>query len=398
MKLLKFALLFFSCLLASICTVSAVDIGLSPATAGFHKMLRGGYASRYVTLSTSIPQPLTAHYTVYGEVKDWISLDVNGTTFVLSRDEPFRLKVMVTPPDDIQNGDYSGYIRIITDKLGDLEGGTGSVVRAAVSLQLKVEITGEEILACRAGAFSIPSVEVGYPLDVSYTVINDGNVKLKPRVEVDIWDQFRENLLYSDEFFEETVLQTEQERITKRVVLELPVGQYWANLNVVECGISQLLTFSVLEKGAIADDGDLLAVKTKPWVHVGEIVPITAMFRNNGDRSVFAVFRAGISYNDQIIHLIETSELEVAKYEYANFTEFFTPQYPGKFVVSGRVHYNKKITYEKGTVMNVMPEERPSPLLPRRLRPLPVIIYVGIMLTIIWLLIRIRRRRRLRRR
>jgi hypothetical protein len=377
----------------------AVNIGISPGIAVFSKMLRGGYASRAVVVSTSIAEPLTVHYEVYGDVKDWIQVDVNGSSFTISGQNPFRLKVMVRPPSDVQNGNYTGYIRIVTDKLGTLKEGTGSVVKAAVNLQLRVEITGEEILACRAGAFSIPSVEVSYPIEVGYSIINDGNVRLRPHITVDIWDQLQENLVGSREFGDDSVLQTEEEKFSKQILVELPVGQYWANINVAECGVSQMLTFSVLEKGAIADSAELTEVKTKAWATVGEIVPITAIFHNTGSRSVFASFKGKISLGDQIVSLIETDEVQVGVNQFVNFSSFYTPKLPGQYVVSGRVQYNKKLTFEKGSVINVRPSaEKPSAIrMPEGVRLIPLIAYVLIIIVILILLSKIRKQRTRRR-
>jgi hypothetical protein len=392
-NLVRCALVLIACFFCAITAASAVNIGITPGIAVFSKMLRGGYASRIITVSTSVPGSLTAHYEIYGDIEDWVRVDMNGTSFTIMGQVPYKLKVIVTPPSDAQNGNYTGFLRIVTDKLGDLTGGTGSVVRAAVTLDLKAEITGEEVLACRAGAFSIPSVEVGYPIELSYSIVNDGNVRLKPHVSLDIWDQMQENLLYTHEFFEETVPQTEELRITKTVFAQLPVGQYWANVNVVECGISELLTFNILEKGAIADNAELLEVRTKPWVSVGEIVPIIATFRNNGQRSVFASFRGKITLNDQIVNVIGTEEVQVSSGQVVNFTSFYTPKQPGKYVVSGRVYYNRKLTYEKGTVINVIPRTEKPAVVPQGLRLIPIIMYTIILIIIIILLSKIRRKR-----
>ncbi|MFH1510830.1 MAG: hypothetical protein ABIF10_04000 [Candidatus Woesearchaeota archaeon] len=372
----------------------AVNIGISPGAAHFSKMLRGGYAQRTVTVSSSSNDPVLVHYEVYGQVEDWIRIDSNSTSFTIKGNEPYRMKIIVTPPSDVQGGNYTGSIRIVTDALGRLEGGTGSIVKAAVSIQIQVEIVGEEVLACRAGGFSIPTVETGYPMYVSYTVINDGNVRLRPHIEVDIWDQLHENLLHSTEFFDESILQTEEDRITKSIMLNLGVGQYWAHVKVIECDASTLATFSVVEKGAIADQAELVEVNTKAWARVGEIVPITAVFRNTGVRPVFAYFKGKIMLGEQIMHLLQTDEIEVAVGSTINFTEFYVPKQPGQHVVTGRVNYNKKLTYEKGSVINVQPAEQKGEFrLPAGLRVLPIAIYITILLVIIIILSKIRRKR-----
>jgi hypothetical protein len=379
--------------------VQAVNIGISPGAAHFNKMLRGGYASRVVTITTSLDGNITASYEVYGEVKDWIHFERADNSFSFSRDNPYKMKVMVRPPADVQNGNYTGSIRITTGHLGSLKGSSGSLVKAAVSLQLRIEIIGEQIVACRAGGFSIPSVEVGYPLEISYTVINDGNVQLRPLVEVDIWDQLQEHLMHSAEFAEDLVLQTEQERITKTVFTQLPIGQYWASISVLECNVAQLITFSVLEKGSIDDDARFISISTTPWVKVGDIVPVNAIFRNQGQRSVFATFKGKVSLDDQVIQVLNSDELQVPMGVEMNYTLFYTPKLPGQHVVTGRFHYNKKLTFEKGTVMNVLPSEEQPFGIPGRIRLIPVAMFIFIIAVIVILAAKIRKqRKRLRRR
>jgi hypothetical protein len=389
--------IFILCFLLALSCVSAVNIGVSPGTAHFKKMLKGGYASRVVTITTSLEQPLTAHYEVYGEVEDWVDIETNSSSFVLSRDEPYRMKIMMRPPSDVANGNYTGAIRIVTDHLGSLGGGTGSVVRAAVTVQLRVEITGEQILACRSGGFSIPSVEIGFPLELSYTIINDGNVQLRPNIELDIWDQLQERLMHTQGLFGDLILQTEQERITRTIPVQLPIGQYWASVRVEECDVSQLLTFSVLEKGSIEDDARFISLSTKPWARVGDIVPVTALFENLGQRSVFATFKGRVTLDDQVIQVIESDELQVSPGERMNFSLFYRPRLPGQHVINGRIHYNRKLTFERGTVVNVNPAEGVTSVT-GKLRLVPIMVFLVITAVIVILVAKIRKqRRRLRR-
>lgn len=392
-KTSKRIIILLAVLLLTYHAADAVNIGISPGVAQFSKMLRGGYAQRTVTISSSSSDIVTAHYEVYGEVKDWMRIESNSTSFTMTGNEPYRMKIVVTPPADTQSGNYTGSIRIVTDELGRLEEGTGSVVKAAVSLQVKVEIVGEEVLACRAGGLGIPTAEVGYPLYVSYTVINDGNVRLRPHIEIDIWDQLQENLLYTTEIFDESILQTEEDRIIKKIQANLDVGQYWAAIRVLECNAATLATFSVVEKGGIADQAELIKVDTKAWAKVGDIVPITAEFQNTGTRPVFAYFKGKITLGQEIVQLLQSGEIEVGAGDKANFTEFYQPKITGQHVVTGRVNYNKKITYEKGSVINVLPgEEKTEIKLPAGLRILPITIYILILIAVIILLSKIRKR------
>jgi hypothetical protein len=91
--------------------------------------------------------------------------------------------------------------------------------------------------------------------------------------------------------------------------------------------------------------------------------------------------------------------MQVQPQESVNFTSYFTPKIAGKYLVTGRVNYNKKLTYEKGTVINVIAQPaKPMSAVARGLRLLPLAIFALIIVVIIVLLSKIRRaKRRIRR-
>lgn len=362
--------------------VYAVSIGVSPGRLNFRDVLKGGYAERAITVSTDSTTDLIAHFEKKGDIADWIRFEPYDQFFSLSLYEPYKVKVIIEPPDDAKNGSYSGNIRFVTDRFGRIIGRAGGLVKAAVQMDVNVDITGVEIFKCRAGGFVIKDTEVGYPIEFSATIINDGNVRIKPKITVDIWDQYQEKLVMSKEFQEDEVLPTVTQTITKQISSEgLPIGQYWVDVNVGECYSGDLLTFSIVEKGGIVDKGELVQISNKPWAYVGETVQINMLFQNLGVRTVTAYFKGNIRKDDKIVEVIQTEEIDVPSSESMNFFTYFTPEKPGRYIISGRVIYNKKLTYEKGSVLNV----NPVPKEPRRIGLIQLLIYIIIVVTIMYL-------------
>ena len=65
---------------------------------------------------------------------------------------------------------------------------------------------------------------------------------------------------------------------------------------------------------------------------------------------------------------------------------------PGRYIVTGRVIYNNKLTFEKGTVINVNYRQITKHIVKFKL--LPIIIYIILLGLILFLILRIRKRRK----
>ena len=78
--------------------------------------------------------------------------------------------------------------------------------------------------------------------------------------------------------------------------------------------------------------------------------------------------------------------------EISDFDIFFSPEQPGRYTLTGRVVYNKKLTYEKGTVINV--NASPEEVTQKKLELLPLIVYLIIIATIIFLIKKIMKERK----
>lgn len=389
-KILIIVLLF----LMSVTYANAISIGISPGRVKFENVLKEGYSERIVTISTGSDEELIVTFKPEGEIRDWLRFEPNATTFSVLKGNPYKLKMIVQPPSDVRIGDYSGSIEFITEGVGGITGRAGAVVKTAVTLLINLGVTGTEIINCRAGGFSFKDAEVGFPFEFSYKVINDGNVRLKPIVTLDIWDQLQEKLLLTRDVIGDEILPTTEKQIFGNLPNNLNEGQYWINMKADECKATSLSTFSVVEKGGIIDKGELIGIVNNPWVYTSETVQIKAKFQNLGIRAVTAKFKGTIRLDDKIVKLIETDEVIVPAGETADFDIYFVPELPGRYTLTGRVVYNKKLTFEKGTVLNVNPAPEEEK---KKVSFLPLLIYVAIIVTILFMLRRIIKERSKRR-
>lgn len=332
----------------SLPVLSAV-IGVSPSIIKFQKMIKGGYAESSITITTSTDFPLTARFKKEGEIADWIKLEPINETFQFSKSKPYIVKLIIEPPLDTPSGNYSGILKITTDSYATVESGAGSSVMAQVGLLIYVEVIGDEIIDCTAGKISASNAEIGQPFIISAIVENNGNVRLRPEIKIDVYDQYRTKILYSTTALGQEILPTTKKEIFKEINNNLPIGQYFAYIYLKQCNQQQLVTFDILEKGQISDSGKLIGIRTNEIGYENEILPIAPLFQNTGSRKVIAKFKGEIKNlkTGKIEQVLESEEIEVPSQETVEFKMFFLPKQTGEYQISGRVLYNNKITFEE---------------------------------------------------
>ena len=351
--------LFF--LLNSLVAEAAV-VGANKGVIGYRNVLKDGYAQELVTLTTDTDFNLSITYKVEGDISEWLRLEPAEQPFFISKDNPYTVAVIVEPPGDAKNQHYTGAVRFITGALAGPEGQFGTAVRAAINIRLGVDITGQEIVSCGVAGFQLDDVEEGYPLEFYAVVSNNGNVRLKPEFVLEFWNQDQTKLVETFRFtVNDSILPTVQKRVFYSLAHNLEIGQYWVKVNTPLCGAagSGFLTVSVIERGGVSDKGELLKIEHEPWVKVGDIVPIDAVFKNLGSRVVSAKFKGTISSGDEIFKIIDTDFLDVVPGETVRLRTYFNPDQTGQYMITGRVLYNKKLTFEKSSVLNVNPSGKP---------------------------------------
>jgi hypothetical protein len=333
--------------------ISSANIGISPANVYFKDVLRGGYSERTVTITIDSVEPTNVILTPRGDIADWISFEEEE--FEVSKNKPYYLKVIVQPPIDIPNGNYSGFLRVTTSsKAKGIEGQATGVVNAALDLYIEVDITDIEYMSCRAWNFNVQSAEKGDDVIFKLNIHNEGNIRLSPTIKIDVWDQERIGIIKQFEFSNEIIIPTTEKEISIPMSSsDLDIGQYWAEVTSVECYSAETLTFDVLEEGALKAQGTLISVISPPWINVDDTTLIEALFENTGEKNVNARFKGEITLGNKIIQILESENSLVEIGDRETFKFYFTPRKEGRYIVTGIALYDGKRTFEKSTVINV---------------------------------------------
>ncbi|MBU1976318.1 MAG: hypothetical protein KKG59_08000 [Nanoarchaeota archaeon] len=393
-------LLLLGLILLNSQVVSPAGIGVSKAELPFMNVLKSGYAENTFFVSTDSENNLSVTIEFRGATANWMSLKQEGQDMWVTRDHNQIVTVVLTPPAEVPNGIYNGFVRVKTGPISTpTDGRIGSSVMASFAIQDTVEIIGEEFTSCTPGGFSIPDTEEGKPIEFKVIMTNSGNINIRPDVRIDIWDRDKKNLLYTrfvqiPEFVQPTVT---SRFFTIIPDFTLPIGQYWVDISIPLCEKEPVeLEFSVLEKGGVSDRGQFLRLEHLYVVNTSEITSIRAVFKNTGERLVTAKFKGTIKKDNAVVKVIDTDTLDADPGQTIFIETFFEPGEPGKYEITGRVLYNNKLTQEKSSVMHANPTDayieevrRKQRITYRSFIPLLVL-----MIAILVLLILIKRKRK----
>ncbi|MGV8171259.1 MAG: hypothetical protein ACP5OA_01025 [Candidatus Woesearchaeota archaeon] len=394
LKIFGYVILFLIIFNTSLHTVNAASISVTKAIIEYNNVLRGGYAEDVLYVSTDAPFDVPISYELLGDTRDWITIspDLNdpNNTLYISNANYQTVRIIIQPPSDTPLGVYTGYVRILTGTLNTLGGQYGSQLQAAFMIRIRIELTGTEFLSCSGGGVVLKDTEIGSPIEYYMTVSNAGNIRVKPTATIDIWNQDQTKLLTTKkvEFGGKEVLPTINEAFSNTFANDLRIGQYWAYVTIEPCGNSELTTFNVYEKGTIVDSGELIRLDVQPWAKIGDVVPITAAFRNTGGRTVSAKFKGIVTSDNRIVETIDSEFYDIPPSETGNIIVYFTPKKFGQYIISGRVLYNNKLSFEKSTVLNVNEGVEKS-----NNTWIYILILIIIIIIILLLLIRIRKKK-----
>lgn len=370
----------------------AAGIGVSPGKISTPPLTRGGYYEEPILISSMSSKESSGYASAEGDIAQWVR--IIPSKFNFSKENPAQIRVILEPPADLQNGNYNGSVLVVVSSEADFAGYTGATLSVGALVQIFTSVSDVEEIRCNIEGATISDAEKGDDTVLEIVTSNYGNVRLKPKAIIDIWNEKQteivKDLLVETEEVKPTLKQTTKIYIPTS---DLEYGQYWVDLKMDECEQSKLLTFDVLEKGTTSAEGNLEQLVNKPFSMAGETIELIAVFANTGKKKVYATFKGVIQKEDSIAGIVESEEVEVPISGKVNLTAYFTPESGGRYIAKGRVYYEKKQTYEKYSVLNVLEsEESKSSLFSTANGLLAVIIVVTIQV----LLILIRRKRKKR--
>jgi hypothetical protein len=355
MKICKItSILLASAFFTLVANTAFAGLGISPSQMITPNLSKGSHMERTFVLSRSDPkEDLYFKVTTEGSTKDWTTID-KGMEFTMPAGEQrFPIVVIVNVPKDIANGEYKGGIRLVSSsKSPDKIGGSGASTALSALIQTDFTITGEQVLEYEISSIEIQNVEEGFPLDVSITIINTGNVTARPtKVHVEVFDKLNKKLLESQDITEMgSVEPFETGDIAIPVPTKLGIDQYWTRISAYKDEAllkEQSLVFEIVEVGSLQKNGNLKEILCNKEAAIGETVKITGVFENTGQFNYSAKLVAEIYKNGKLVKLVESELASVNKGQTENLTAYFTPDVLGEYIVKAHVAYSGGKTLEK---------------------------------------------------
>ena len=123
-------------------TVSAVSLGVSPATLDF-KAAPGSSVEKPVLISTSTEGLLKVSISSESELGDWISFKPSSDLSV-KRGSPLRISIKVKVPRSADERIYEDIITVTaTSPVSTSEGGTGSRIVTGVAIKTSLKVSSD---------------------------------------------------------------------------------------------------------------------------------------------------------------------------------------------------------------------------------------------------------------
>ena len=334
-KLFLFFIFFISSL-SSVDTAYATNIYVSPESLYFENVIKGSYSEKTLKIISDSDENMGIGISVNGEIKDWVSFSKRD---VLNKDSPLDLKVIITPPENVAEGIYEGYI--ITAFVSSDTSITSSML---VSSRIKtyVEITEKEIKAVEIKDSFIKDIEKGEKFEFSALIENKGNVEANLVTSIDIMDENEKDTL-KNIINEGNIMPHSKKEIELSEDLNLAAGDYLANVKFVldnESVKKESIGFEIVKEGEQLKRGALKEIRSEPVIYKGSPLDISAYFENTGNFIIAAKFIAKIYLDDAFIKTVESGETTIKPKENFEFKSTFTPEEAGIYDIEGVVFYD----------------------------------------------------------
>lgn len=369
-----------------------MSIGVTPVRITQKNILKGGYAEATLLITTGEDQTIEGHIEPSSQFSGWIKTSTNSTRFTLDpgRTQPFTL--IIQPPKETPSGNYSGYVDIVTDTVATPSGRAAGLALSGVRVKLDIEVVGTQIQTCNAGAVYLRDIEEGYPIELTGRIVNTGNVLVEPSGTIEIFNRLKTERIARMTFQTSRIRPTTYEEMNVILSrLNLKPGIYPATITIPECDIVKETAIHIHEEGTMQDSGQLVSVSSSAYAYKEDDVAVRARFTNTGQRTALSQFKGTITYDNQLIRELTSERIQVAPGDTEEFIMFFVPEYPGRYLISGKVIFNEKSSNEMGTIVTVSDESAP------RSNNLALVVYIALLLAVFYLgrkIIKARQKRR----
>jgi len=302
----------------------------------FKDVLPGGYAHDVIQLAPT-GQLFNLRLSVQGDIKQWVSISEYESR--IDGSKPLEINVVVEPPDDVEEGTYTGII--IFDYYS---GGTGITTTVPVKRAVKVivKVTKEEKRKGKINWVEISDAEQGQPFAVKSMISNKGNIEEEINIEARLYDG---NQTVGKASQRVQILPTDAEEITLSLPSEeLTPGKYEIEVGIEFVDEKQTIRKNVqlLEKGTFLQDVQIVQIEISRKAAVNTTIPFVAAVKSDGQKIIPLQVRIEIVRDGQVIESLESETIVLEEGKEKKIPFEFTPTIAGVYIVRAVVLVNNQ--------------------------------------------------------
>jgi len=340
-------------------TVSAVGLGISPSVFEINNLVRGIHVERQIMLSRSdATEELTFKVVGEGQISEWLSVEQGENFTIPSGVHRFSVNIRIDVPDDAPNGIHKGNLRFLSQQSNNIEGDDNASTQISTNvnavLQLALTISGDQLLDYSITSLDIPPLEEGWPMQIVLNIQNNGNVAAIPdRIEVEIWDKYKEAKVKSFELTDFSKSNSvkafsQGDFITSYDKLDLDIDQYWAVVRSYlkeDILFEESVIFDVFPVGTIDQLAELKEVTISSELpEKGEIIKIGAEIANIETSSLVGNLVVEVKRAGHLEEILKGSILTIRPNQSEVSNLFYTPNKNGSYTLDVYFEYSGRQT------------------------------------------------------
>jgi len=318
----------------------------------FDNSLKGYTYENMLTVINMDTEDMNYSLSSSGDIGGWVSFycldtDTQIQTAIVPANSKTSVIVKFQIPPDAASKNYTGELVVRSvPKESDASGSQQSLIVGGSS-QVRIIVTGDQIIDGVVNGIAVNDIEPGYPLKVETMFRNTGNVVVTPETKVTI---LKDREIIQSYIYNKTTIKPS---VTEAIIAEWKTteenipGDYTANVTVSLDGNilrSSDLTFKIFPVGTFTRQGNLTDIIIEGEPTIGSMVKVYAFFENTGEIATAAKFSGEVYKDGNLIDTITSEELQVEKYKEAELVSYFKLESKGDYLIKGKVIYSGKET------------------------------------------------------
>ncbi|MFA5861019.1 MAG: hypothetical protein WDA16_04930 [Candidatus Thermoplasmatota archaeon] len=338
---------------------TAEGFGVTPVELSFTTpdLTRGGSSEGTLRVQNNFHAPTTVKVTTSGDIAQWLKVDV--AEFVMPADSARQITVRVAVPASAANGDYAGSLRIRATGTGAPDG-SGASTNLELLPAIKVSVGGDQVIRFSVEKVRVPDVLPRTPVTLRIDLLNRGNVRAVPGIDLTILDEDG-NVALHENLVGEAIEPGAQATEVLKTTGTLPDGSYTAK-GVLDHPVSDAallpVTFEVSPNvGAPPPpQGSMTSLTHEMVIPTVQLATFTAHFENTGASDIQgAKLTVEILRDGTRIAVAQSDPLRVSSGRDVDLDAFYTPNQPGLFTARGYVTYDGIRTLAEESPLTVSP-------------------------------------------